>query len=78
MNSTTHDQVAANPTLLTEAMKEYLGKVNITAQATYDRWPEATGMRREVHRCGSLAGLTTEQVVYDLNNSKIECDGGRW
>lgn len=46
--STTAKQVSHLPSRLTPEIAAYLGKVRITSQATYDRWPEANGMRREL------------------------------
>jgi hypothetical protein len=78
MNSTTLEQVAKSPILLTPVMKEYLGKVNITAQATYDRWPEASGMRGSLWTLAQAAGISMEQYGYDQQHANINCDGGRW
>jgi len=76
--STTAKQVAHLPSRMTPAIGAYLSKVNITAQATYDRWPEANGMRRELWELAAAAGISSEQVVFDLAYTPIECDGGRW
>ncbi len=69
-----------NSTKLTaeEARKEYVGKVNITAQADYDRWPEANGMRRRLFELADIAGITVAQVQHDLKHANIDCTGGRW
>ena len=75
--TTTHSKLVANAPISSE-LREYLGKVNITAQATYDRWPEANGMRRHLFFLGGKAGISYEQVVYDLDHAKIESTGGRW
>lgn len=76
--STTAQQVSHLPSRLTPEIGEYLGKVRMTAQATYDRWPEANGMRRELWALAGKAGISSEQVVFDLAYTPIECDGGRW
>jgi len=78
MNSTTLEQVVNLPSLLTTPMKEYLGKVNITAQATYDRWPEASGMRGSLWTLAQAAGISMEQYRYDQEHANIDCTGGRW
>jgi hypothetical protein len=78
MNSTTLEQVVKLPSLLTSPMKEYLGKVNITAQATYDRWPEASGMRGNLWKLAVSAGVSSDQYDYDQQHANINCDGGRW
>ena len=68
-----------NSTITAEqARKEYAGKVNITAQADYDRWPEANGMRRHLWDLAAKAGISSEQVQHDLQHAKIDCTGGRW
>lgn len=61
-----------------DAINLYKGKLRITAQATYDRWPEANGMRRELFQLGEQAGLSVEQIKHDLDTVPIDCDGGRW
>jgi hypothetical protein len=57
---------------------EYNAKVRITAQAAWDRWPEANGMRRRLFDLAEIAGIDSEKVCEDLNEAKIDCDGGRW
>jgi hypothetical protein len=59
-------------------LRDYLGKVNITAQATWDRWPEANGMRSHLYHTGMKAGLSPEQIGFDLDHANIDCTGGRW
>lgn len=76
--STTLQQVNHLPERMTPAIGEYLGKVNITAQATYDRWPEANGMRRHLWDLASKAGISSDQVTFDLAYANIDCTGGRW
>ena len=78
MNSTTLENFTKNASFHTEAVKAYLAKVNITAQATYDRWPEASGMRGSLWDLADKAGISMEQYRYDLDHANIECDGGRW
>lgn len=69
-----------NDNLLTpeQARQEYNGYINVTAQATYDRWPEANAMRRRLFDLAERAGIDSERVSEDLNEAKIQCDGGRW
>lgn len=78
MNITTRSKLANNSIVLTPELREYLGKVTITAQASYDRWPEANGMRRNLWELANEAGVSSEQVSYDLDHAPISCDGGRW
>ena len=63
---------------MTTPMHEYLKRVTITAQATYDRWPEASGMRRILFELGELAGLEQSQISFDLDHAPIDGTGGRW
>ncbi len=84
MNSTiaftTQEQLTVTPEFRTAfpALVEYAGKVNITAQATFDRWPEANAMRRRLWDLAKKAGVSSEQIVYDLEHANIQTDGGRW
>lgn len=61
-----------------EALAKYKSKVTITAQAEWDRWPEASGMREHLFELASAAGVSVAQVVHDLDNAPIDCTGGRW
>lgn len=76
--STTSKQVDHMPSRGTVAVLAYMSKVGITAQATYDRWPEANGMRNELWALAEKAGISDDQVVFDLAYAPIICDGGRW
>lgn len=69
-----------NDNLLTpeQARQEYNGALNITAQAEWDRWPEAHGMRRRLFDLAEIAGIDSERVCEDLSEAKIDCTGGRW
>ena len=78
MNSTTLEKVQKDATLMTEAVAAYLGKVNITAQATYDRWPEASGMRGARWELAVKAGISMEQYRHDLSYANVDSTGGRW
>jgi hypothetical protein len=79
MNSTTLENIRNIPSeQISNEINAYLGKVNITAQATYDRWPEASGMRRVLWELAKKANISIDQLRYDLEHAKIECDGGRW
>lgn len=64
--------------MMNNAMSEYRSKVSITAQATYDRWPEAGGMRRALWELAQKAGVSAQQFRRDLDEAPIACDGGRW
>ncbi len=61
-----------------EALKQYRSRLTITAQACWDRWPESTGMYGDLMALGKAAGLTAEQVMKDVDEAPIQCDGGRW
>jgi hypothetical protein len=78
MNSTTLENVQKDASLMTEAVAAYLGKVNITAQATYDRWPEASEMRGNLWDLAVKAGISMEQYRYDQDHANIDSTGGRW
>ena len=76
--STTQEQVSHLPERMTPTTAAYLSKVTITQQATYDHWPEANGMRRHLWELAVKAGISSEQVVFDLDNANIDATGGRW
>jgi hypothetical protein len=78
MNSTTRENLIKNPSISTPAMLDYLSAINITAQATYDRWPEANGMRKHLFKLATLAGIKSDQVCYDLDHADVDATGGRW
>jgi hypothetical protein len=63
---------------MNNAINEYRSKVTITAQASYDRWAEANGMRSQLWELAQKAGISAEQMDFDLINAPISCDGGRW
>lgn len=75
--TTTHSKLVTGATISPE-LHAYLGKVIITAQATYDRWPEASGMRKHLWDLAVKANISPEQYEYDQSHAAIECDGGRW
>lgn len=69
-----------NDDLLTpeEALREYKGYLSITAQASWDRWPEANGMRRRCYDLGNKAGLSDATISADLKAAPFDGTGGRW
>lgn len=76
--TTTHEKALNDSTFFTPAIGEYMGKINITAQATYDRWPEASGMRGNLWELAQKAGISLEQYRHDLDHANIDSTGGRW
>jgi hypothetical protein len=61
-----------------EALVLYKSKLSITAQADYDRWPEARGMYRQLVELSNIAGVSAEQFVKDFDSAPIDNAGGRW
>lgn len=76
MKLTTQD----NPNGATDSMEfsKYLGSLRKTAQASWDRWPEAGGMRASLFATGKKIGLSVDQIAYDLDYVEIDCTGGQW
>lgn len=75
---TTREQISHDINRQTPEVLEYVGEVTITAQAAHDRWPEAVGMRRRLRALARKAGISPEQMAFDLTMAPITCDGGRW
>ena len=69
--TTTHEKALNDSTFFTPAIGEYMGKINITAQATYDRWPEASGMRGNLWKLAVAAGISSDQYDYDQKHANI-------
>ena len=76
--TTTHEKALNDAGFFTPAIGAYMGKINITAQATYDQWPEASGMRGNLWDLAVEAGISLEQYRYDLEHANIDNAGGRW
>lgn len=59
-------------------VNDYTSLLSITAQASYDRWPEASAMRGRLWDIAQKLGISLDQFKADLDNAPIDCNGGQW